>query len=273
MGSRTRISWCAYDGTETDPQTSKGQTMTMRFKDRTEAGRLLAQKLQNYANQPEVLVLALPRGGVPVAVEVARALGAPIDVFIVRKLGTPGQRELAMGAIATGGVRVLNEDVIRLMGIREEEIAPVAAEEQREMERRERTYRGARPAPAVKDRILILVDDGLATGSTMHAAVAALRQQQPAKIVVAIPVAPLSALQEFASDADEVVCVLAPDEPFDGVGRWYLDFSQTTDEEVRELLERAYGAEAPERRPEIADEKDWAPWRFPSGFPEAQKGG
>lgn len=247
--------------------------MTRRFEDRAEAGRLLAQKLQHYAHKPDVLVLALPRGGVPVACEVARALRAPIDVFVVRKLGTPGQRELAMGAIASGGVRVLNEDVIRLMRIPEQAIDIVSAEERREMERRERAYRGARPAPDLKDRTLILVDDGLATGSTMHAAVAALRRKQPARIVVAIPVAPRSTLREFASEAEEVVCVLAPEEPFDGVGRWYLDFSQTTDQEVRELLEGAYCEKTPGRGPEIAEEKDWAPWRFPTGVPEARKGG
>jgi predicted phosphoribosyltransferase len=235
--------------------------MTIRFKDRAEAGRLLAQKLQNFADKPDVLVLALPRGGVPVAAEIAHALGAPIDVFIVRKLGTPGQKELAMGAIATGGVRVLNDDVIRLMRIREEEIAKVAAEEKREMEGRERLYRGARPAPDVKDQTVILVDDGLATGSTMHAAVAALRQQQPARIVVAIPVAPPRTLREFAGEADDILCVLAPDEPFGGVGRWYLDFSQTTDEQVRALLDRAESERA-KSTPGVADEKDWAPWRF-----------
>jgi putative phosphoribosyl transferase len=247
--------------------------MTRRFRDRAEAGRLLAQKLQGYEHQPDVLVLALPRGGVPVACEVARALGVPIDVFVVRKLGTPGQRELAMGAIATGGVRVLNKDVIRLMRIREDVIDAVAAEEQQEMERRERAYRGARPAPDLKDRTLILVDDGLATGSTMHAAVAALRQQQPARIVVAIPVAPPSTLREFASDADEVVCVLAADEPFDAVGRWYVDFSQTTDQEVRELLERACGEATSERVTEIAAEKDRVPEAFLSGGRQVRKGG
>ncbi|HSE38131.1 MAG TPA: phosphoribosyltransferase [Blastocatellia bacterium] len=237
--------------------------MTIRFKDRAEAGRLLAQKLQNFADKPDVLVLALPRGGVPVAAEIAHALGARIDVFIVRKLGTPGQKELAMGAIATGGVRVLNNDVIRLLRIREEEIAKVAVEEQRETESRERLYRGARPAPVVKDQTVILVDDGLATGSTMHAAVAALRQQQPARIVVAIPVAPPSTLREFAGEADDIVCVLTPDEPFDGVGRWYLDFSQTTDNQVRGLLDRAESERA-KSAPGVADEKDWAPWRFPT---------
>lgn len=247
--------------------------MTRQFRDRVEAGRLLAQKLRGYAHQPDVLVLALPRGGVPVACEVARELGIPIDVFIVRKLGTPGQRELAMGAIATGGVRVLNDDVIRLMRIPEQAIDIVSAEERQEMERRERAYRGSRPAPRLKDRTLILVDDGLATGSTMHAAIAALRRQQPARIVVAIPVAPRSTLREFAGEADEVVCVLVPDEPFDGVGRWYLDFSQTTDKGVREMLDRAHGEETPERDADIVEERDWSPWRFPSGVPQARKGG
>jgi putative phosphoribosyl transferase len=243
--------------------------MTRKFRDRAEAGRVLAQKLEGYAQQPDSLVLALPRGGVPVACEVARALGAPIDVFVVRKLGTPGQRELAMGAIATGGLRVLNKDVIRLMRIPDDVIEAVAAEEQLEVERRERVYRGARPAPDLKDRTLILVDDGLATGSTMHAAVAALRQQNPAKIVVAVPVAPASTLREFGGEADELVCVLAPEGPFDGVGHWYLDFSQTTDREVRELLDRACGEESPERGREIDEEKDRAPGRGPSGVPEA----
>jgi putative phosphoribosyl transferase len=163
-------------------------------------------------------------------------------VFVVRKLGTPGQKELAMGAIATGGVRVLNQDIIRLMRIPEGAVDTVAAEEQEEMERRERAYRGSRPAPVLKDQTVILVDDGLATGATMHAAIAALRLRLPAKIVVAIPVAPPSTLRELAREADEIVCVLAPDEPFDGVGQWYLDFSQTTDKEVRESLQRASSA-------------------------------
>lgn len=247
--------------------------MTRRFKDRADAGRLLAQKLGRYAHKPDVLVLALPRGGVPVAFEVARALAAPIDVFVVRKLGTPGQTELAMGAIATGGVRVLNEDVIRLLRIPERVIDEVAAEEHREMKRRERAYRGERPAPEIQGRTLILVDDGLATGSTMHAAVAALRQGQPARIVVAIPVAPPSTLDEFAKEADEVVCVLAPDGPFDGVGRWYVNFSQTTDREVRELLERAYSEEPSQLGRQDAEEMDWSPWRSSSAALKAGKGG
>lgn len=230
--------------------------MIRRFKNRSEAGRLLAQKLQSYANRSDVIVLALPRGGVPVAFEVALALSAPIDVFVVRKLGTPGQRELAMGAIASGGVRVLNEDVIRVMRIREEVVDAVAAEEQQEMERREQAYRGRRPLPEFKDRTVILVDDGLATGSTMHAAVAALRHQRPARVVVAIPVAPPSTLREFQGEADEVVCVLAPNEPFEGVGRWYLDFSQTSDEEVRQLLEQASGEKEIYADFKIASQKD-----------------
>lgn len=232
----------------------------MRFKNRADAGRLLAQRLQHYANKPDVLVLALPRGGVPVAAEIARSLGVGIDVFIVRKFGAPGQKELAMGAVATGGVRVLDDDVVRLMRIRAEAISAEAAEEQRELERREQLYRGARPAPVLKDQIVIVVDDGLATGSTMRAAVAALRQQQPARIVVAVPVAPPSTLRAFAGEADEVVCLLAPDESFDGVGRWYLDFSQTNDEQVRALLDRGE-VERAKPVPGVADEEDWAPWR------------
>lgn len=213
--------------------------MITRFTDRTEAGRLLAEKLRHYSSHPDALILALPRGGVPVAFEVARALGAPMDIFVVRKLGTPGQRELAMGAIATGGVRVLNSDVIRVLRIPKEEIESVAAREQQEIARRERAYRGHRSAQNFTRKTIILVDDGLATGSTMHAAVAALKMQRPARIVVAVPVAPASTLREFEAETDEVVCALIPRGPFEGVGRWYLDFSQTTDDEVRELMERA----------------------------------
>jgi predicted phosphoribosyltransferase len=213
--------------------------LIMRFSDRREAGRLLAERLQHYAHKPGVIVLALPRGGVPVAFEVAESLDVPMDIFIVRKLGTPGQRELAMGALASGGVRVLNEDVVRLLHIPEEVIDKVTAEEQQEMVRYERAYRGERVAPDLTSSTVILVDDGLATGSTMHAAVASLKQRMPARVVVAVPVAPPSALREFQGETDEVVCALSPQEPFEGVGRWYLDFSQTTDEEVRDLLSRA----------------------------------
>jgi putative phosphoribosyl transferase len=214
------------------------EVVAMIFRDRTEAGRQLARKLTKYAGRPDVLVLALPRGGVPVADEVARALHVPLDVFLVRKLGLPGQKELAMGAIATGGVRVLNEDVVRGLDLSDALIESVAAEEQQELERREQMYRGGRPAPNVRGRIVILVDDGLATGSSMRAAIAALRQQGPARIIVAVPIGARGTCAEFQSEVDEVVCARTP-EPFYAVGVWYNDFSQTTDEEVHDLLERA----------------------------------
>lgn len=210
----------------------------MRFRDRTEAGRQLATKLAAYAHRPDVLVLALPRGGVPVAVEVAQALEAPLDIFLVRKLGVPGHEELAMGAIATGAVRVLNEDVVQYLRIPDEVIDAVAAAEQQELERRERAYRGDRPRLDVRGRTVILVDDGLATGSTMRAAATALRQQHPARIIVAVPVASPASCDEFKAAVDECVCVVTP-EPFYAVGLWYQDFTQTTDEEVRELLAQA----------------------------------
>src|SRR5947209_3193713 len=210
----------------------------MIYRDRIEAGKRLAAKLTEYANQADMLVLALPRGGVPVAFEVARALHAPLDIFLVRKLGVPGHEELAMGAIATGGVRVLNEDVVNYLHIPEEVIDAVAADELRELERRERLYRGEHPAPHVKGKTVILVDDGLATGSTMRAAAAALRQQKPARIVVAVPVSAVQTCDEYRMGVDEIVCALTP-EPFHAVGLWYKDFSQTTDEEVRDLLARA----------------------------------
>jgi len=212
--------------------------MTQRFHDRREAGRLLAEKLTAYANRPDVLVLALPRGGVPVAYEVARALRAPLDVFIVRKLGVPGYEELAMGAVATGGVRVLNDEVVRGLGIPEYVIDAVTTWERQELARRERLYRGDRPPPDVRARTVILVDDGLATGATMHAAIAALRQQQPARIVVAVPTASREVCDAFRAEADDVICAITP-EPFQAVGLWYEDFSQTSDDEVRELLARA----------------------------------
>jgi putative phosphoribosyl transferase len=212
--------------------------MLSRFKNRTEAGRLLAAELREYSERPDTIVLALPRGGVPVAFEIAVALNAPLDVFLVRKLGLPGQEELAMGAIASGGVRVLNADVIDYLGVPGEVIERVARDEKRELERRHRVYRDDLPPPEVRGRTVILVDDGLATGSTMRAAVAALRQQQPSRIIIAVPVAPPNACDELKRDVDEIVCLLTP-EPFDGVGRWYSDFSQTTDQEVRDLLARA----------------------------------
>jgi putative phosphoribosyl transferase len=210
----------------------------MLFRDRTEAGQVLADQLVRYAHRPDVVVLALPRGGVPVGYEVAQALHAPLDVFLVRKLGLPGQEELAMGAIASGGIRVLNEEVVRKLNVPEEIIDAVAAEEQQELSRREHDYRAGRPPPDVRGRTVILVDDGLATGSTMRAAVAALRQQGPARIVVAVPVGAPETCTQLRREADEVVCAETP-EPFYAVGAWYEDFSQTTDEEVRDLLARA----------------------------------
>jgi erythromycin esterase-like protein/predicted phosphoribosyltransferase len=207
------------------------------FRDRIEAGRLLAAKLARYADRPDVIVLALPRGGVPVAYEVARALNAPLDVFVVRKLGVPGHEELAMGAVATGGVRVLNDRILEMLRIPPYVIDAVTAEEQEELKRRERLYRGGRPPPDVRGRTVILVDDGLATGATMQAAIEALRQLQPAHIVVAVPTASAETCEELKTKVDDVVCAITP-EPFHAVGFWYRDFSQTTDEEVRELLGR-----------------------------------
>jgi predicted phosphoribosyltransferase len=208
------------------------------FRDRSEAGRLLAERLRSYASYPNVIVLALPRGGVPVGYEVAKALGAPLDVFLVRKLGVPGYQELAMGAVASGGVRVLNDHVVQGLQIPEYVINAVAAWEQQELARRERVYRDDRPEPDVKGRNVILVDDGLATGSTMLAAIQALRQQQPARIVMAVPTAPSETCQQMRAQVDDLVCAITP-EPFYSVGLWYADFSQTTDEEVRELLARS----------------------------------
>ena len=208
-----------------------------RFRNRTDAGRQLAEKLAAYANRPDVLVLALPRGGVPVAFEVARAFGAPLDVFLVRKLGVPGYEELAMGAVATGGVRVLNDEIVRGLGISEHEIDAVVARELRELSRRDRLYRGDRPPSDVAGRTVILVDDGLATGATMRAAVQALRQQQPGRIVAAVPTASPDTCQVLKAEADDVICAITP-EPFFAVGHWYDDFTQTTDDEVRELLAR-----------------------------------
>jgi predicted phosphoribosyltransferase len=208
-----------------------------RFRNRTDAGRRLAEKLAAYANRPDVLVLALPRGGVPVGCEVARALGAPLDVFLVRKLGVPGYEELAMGAVATGGVRVLNDEIVRGLGISEHEIDAAAARELQELARRERLFRGDRPPPDVAGRTVILVDDGLATGATMRAAIHALRQQQPAGIVVAAPTASPDTSEALKAEADDVICAMTP-EPFFAVGHWYEDFTQTTDGEVRELLAR-----------------------------------
>jgi len=208
------------------------------FQDRSEAGRLLADRLRKYQNRPDVLVLALPRGGVPVAYEVAKALNAPLDVFIVRKLGVPGYEELAMGAIATGGIRALNKQVIRLLDIPMHVIDAVAAQEEKELERRERLYRGDRPAPDIRGKTAIIVDDGLATGSTMSVALSALRQKQPGKLIVAVPTAPADICDSLCQMADEVVCPATP-EPFRAVGQSYRRFDQTTDDEVRELIKQA----------------------------------
>jgi predicted phosphoribosyltransferase len=208
------------------------------FKDRRGAGRKLAEQLAAYAGRPDVIVLALPRGGVPVAYEVASALAAPLDIFIVRKLGLPGHEELALGAIASGGVQVLNDEIVQTLKIPQRVIDTVAQRELAELQRREQAYRGNRSAPDVRDRTVILIDDGLATGASMRAAVAGLRALNPAEIVVAVPTAAPETCAALEPEVDRVVCAMTP-EPFYGVGRWYEDFSQTTDEEVRLFLEQA----------------------------------
>jgi predicted phosphoribosyltransferase len=205
------------------------------FANRREAGLELARQLEHFAGRTDIVVLALPRGGVPVAYEVARALGAPLDVFLVRKLGLPGHRELAMGAIASGGVRVLNNDVVAWYRIPDVIIDEAAREEQAELERRERLYREGQPPVELAGRVVLLIDDGLATGSTMKAAVQAVRARAPSRIVVAVPVGAPDTCQEFQTIADEVVCARIP-QRFNAVGQWYRDFSQTSDQEVRQLL-------------------------------------
>ena len=212
--------------------------MNAEFQNRREAGWRLATKLDEYTSRPDVIVLALPRGGVPVGYEVAKALNLPLDVFVVRKLGVPGHEELAMGAIASGGTRALNRDVIQMLGIPEDVIEAVASQEERELKRREHLYRGSRPHVQAQDKAVILVDDGIATGATMRAAIAALRQLQAKWIIVAAPVIALDTYNVLRGYANDIVAVIAPDD-FGGVGRWYEDFSQTTDEEVRELLQDA----------------------------------
>ena len=210
----------------------------MIYRDRREAGKHLAELLDEYAGRDDVLVLALPPGGVPLAFEVAKALDALLDIFVVRKLGLPGHEELAMGAIASGGIRVINPDVVDSLHVPARVVDAVVESELVELERRERLYRGNRPEPEVSGKTVILVDDGLATGSTMRAAAEALRQQTPAKIVVAVPVSASQTCDEYRMGVDEIVCAKTP-EPFMGVGMWYRDFSQTTDEEVRDLLARS----------------------------------
>ncbi len=213
------------------------------FQDRREAGQLLADKLSAYEGRTDLLVLALPRGGVPVGYEVARALGAPLDVFVVRKLGVPGHEELAMGAVAGGGVRVLNESLRSELGVTDAALAAITRDELRELERRELLYRNGRPPLAVRDKTAILVDDGLATGSSMLAAIGALRRLGPARIVVAIPTGAPETCEQLRAEVDELVAVITP-EPFHAVGLWYRDFSQTSDDEVRDLLARAARADA-----------------------------
>jgi putative phosphoribosyl transferase len=208
------------------------------FADRHDAGRRLGAALNPYAGHGDLLVLALPRGGVPVGFHVAQALGAPLEVFIVRKLGFPGQPELAMGAVASGGIRVLNQDVVRQFAIPDSVLDRVAAQEQHEIERRERDYRGNRPWPDLSGKTVILVDDGIATGSSMLAASRAVRAQQPARVVIAVPVAAASTLEQLRHQVDDIVCLVVPDSFF-AVGEWYDDLNQTSDEEVRALLARA----------------------------------
>ena len=210
----------------------------MIFANRKEAGQKLAQRLRKYANRGDVIVLGAPRGGVPVAFEIATDLKAPLDVFVLRKLGVPGREELAFGAIASGGVRILNRDIVEGLGITGLDIERVTRAEKQELERRERAYRGGKAALDVSGLIVILVDDGVATGSTMKAAVRALRQMKPARIVIAVPVAPPSTCNQLQFEADELVCLEMP-EPFYGVGQFYSDFSQVSDEEVKELLDTA----------------------------------
>ncbi len=209
-----------------------------RFADRAEAGRELAAALSDYRDRDDVVVLALPRGGVPVAFEVARELKAPLDVFVVRKLGLPAQPELAMGAIASGGIQVLNDEVVHALGVPHETIEKVAAREREELARREQLYRGDRPPQSVEGKTVILVDDGVATGSTMRAAIKALREQKPADLVVAIPVAPPETCEALRREADTVVCTRTP-EPFLALGAWYASFPQTPDAEIQDLLTRA----------------------------------
>jgi len=208
------------------------------FHDRREAGRALAKNLREYAGRSDVVVLSLPRGGVPVAFEIAKALQAPLDVFVVRKLGVPGQEELAMGAIASGGIRDINEDVVRRLRIPARIIEAVAQKEEHELRRRESEYRDGRAAQDVRGKIVILVDDGLATGASMRAAALALKKKEPSRTIVAVPVAPRETCADFESIVDEVICAITP-EPFRAVGEWYEDFSQTTDDEVRTLLKQS----------------------------------
>lgn len=216
--------------------------MDVPIRNRKVAGQALAEELRDYRDRDDLLVLALPRGGVPVAAEIAEALDAGLDLMIVRKLGLPAWEELAMGAIASGGIKVLNDDVIRSHNVSDADIERVARKEQTELERRDRTYRGDRPAPRIQGRCVILVDDGIATGATMEAAIDALRRQDPKEVVLAVTVAPQETLDRLAGKVDHIACLATP-EPFMAIGKWYKDFGQTSDEEVRELLDRAWRRE------------------------------
>ncbi|MGZ8222905.1 MAG: phosphoribosyltransferase [Methylobacter sp.] len=218
---------------------NKKTILKLPFDDRIQAGRLLGLALAEYAKRPDVIVLALPRGGVPVGFEVARVIDAPLDIMLVRKLGTPGQEELAMGAIASGGACVLNPDIVAVVGISQNAIDAATITERQELERRQRAYRGNRPYPTVENHCVILVDDGLATGASMLAAVSALKQQKPASIVVAVPVAPPETVERLQQETDDVVCLATP-ESFTAVGRWYHEFPQISDDEVKSLLARAW---------------------------------
>jgi putative phosphoribosyl transferase len=212
--------------------------VALRFRDRFHAGQVLAERLQDLRGDPELLVLALPRGGVPVAFGVATRLHAPLDVFVVRKLGVPGHEELAMGAVASGGIRVIDTATVQALGISPDEIEAVTQRELSELERQERAFRAGRPAPKVEGKTVVLVDDGLATGATMRAAALALRSKNVGRLIVAVPVASVQACEEFQNQVNRVVCLLTP-EPFHAVGLWYEDFSPVSDQEVRNLLERA----------------------------------
>jgi putative phosphoribosyl transferase len=231
-----------------------------RFKDRMHAGKLLAKRLEAYARRPDVIVLALPRGGVPIGFAVAKALEVPLDVMLVRKLGVPGHEELAMGAVASGGQLVLAPDVVQMLGIPDEIIEAAARRELAEIERREKLYRSGRPPLQLKDRVVILVDDGLATGSTMLAAIQAVRAENPARVVVAVPVGAPDTCRKLSREADEVICLRMP-EPFYAVGQWYENFAQTTDEEVIRLLDQAWKEQADESRRSAGSQQDHEPLR------------
>lgn len=221
--------------------------MDWQFRDRAEAGRRLAERLRAYAGEPDLIVLGLARGGVPVAFEVASALDAPLDAYLVRKLGAPGREELAMGAIVSGGARVINEDVVRALGIPDEAIDAEAAAELRQLERQEATYRAGRSAPDVAGRVVLLIDDGLATGTSMRAAAVAIRKQRPRRLIVAVPVAPREACRMLEAEADEVICLHTP-QPFEAVGLWYADFDAVSDESMRDMLTRSRRTGAGEAR-------------------------